>query len=97
MLTCAGPGADCSEVPNAAYVLHGVVSHLGHTATSGHYVSDVWDAETDQWRRFDDDLVTPLPKDAVLKSRADWQRGGYLLVYTHSSCFKARAASSASA
>jgi hypothetical protein len=68
---------------NGRYHLHAVVNHSGVSASSGHYVSDIYDEAKGRWQRYDDSLVTTLTQ-----LPRDWSRNCYLLVYCHSSCFR---------
>ena len=51
------------------YSLCAVVSHRGQSATSGHYVADVYNSSWSTWFRCDDSTVTPRAEDQVLPSR----------------------------
>ncbi|KAL7875098.1 hypothetical protein SRHO_G00060680 [Serrasalmus rhombeus] len=63
------------------YRLHGVVSHLGNSLDSGHYISDVAEGEGDSWLTFNDSEVSHMNESAVLKRRA---KTAYLLFYVRS-------------
>lgn len=54
--------ADRAEHAPAAvrYHLQAIVSHLGYTMDSGHYVADVRSPLDGKWREFDDSLVTEV-------------------------------------
>lgn len=45
---------------STCYRLHGVVNHLGFTASTGHFLTDVLDTEADKWLRCDDSLVSDV-------------------------------------
>ncbi|XP_049876628.1 ubiquitin carboxyl-terminal hydrolase 14 [Pectinophora gossypiella] len=62
------------------YRLQAVLTHRGRSSSSGHYVA--WVARGDGWLRCDDDNVTPVPEDEVLKlsGGGDWHCA-YLLLY----------------
>jgi len=67
-----------------SYKLQSVVSHHGSTATSGHYVADVFrsdDGLTPQWFRYDDDSVTSTTLDSVLTGSNCYN--GYILTYLY--------------
>ena len=51
---------------NDTYCLVGVVSHLGGTTHSGHYVSDVYSVERDQWLHYNDHRVNRVGEADVL-------------------------------
>ncbi|XP_034143359.1 ubiquitin carboxyl-terminal hydrolase 37-like isoform X1 [Esox lucius] len=61
------------------YQLTGIVSHLGGSMMSGHYVSDVLGA-SGQWLCCNDSQVSVSSEASVLRSRA---RSSYLLFYTY--------------
>ncbi|KAL7824603.1 hypothetical protein SRHO_G00345110 [Serrasalmus rhombeus] len=67
--------------PTGLYRLHGVVSHLGNSLDSGHYISDVAEGEGDSWLTFNDSEVSHMNESAVLKRRA---KTAYLLFYVRS-------------
>ncbi|KAL7825483.1 hypothetical protein SRHO_G00341790 [Serrasalmus rhombeus] len=71
----------CECPPTGLYRLHGVVSHLGNSLDSGHYISDVAEGEGDSWLTFNDSEVSHMNESAVLKRRA---KTAYLLFYVRS-------------
>ncbi|KAL7824847.1 hypothetical protein SRHO_G00343910 [Serrasalmus rhombeus] len=70
-----------SSLRPGLYRLHGVVSHLGNSLDSGHYISDVAEGEGDSWLTFNDSEVSHMNESAVLKRRA---KTAYLLFYVRS-------------
>ncbi|KAH9633208.1 hypothetical protein HF086_017763 [Spodoptera exigua] len=62
------------------YRLQAVLTHRGRSSSSGHYVA--WVARGDSWLRCDDDAVTPVTEEEVLKlsGGGDWHCA-YLLLY----------------
>ncbi|CAG9127343.1 unnamed protein product [Plutella xylostella] len=62
------------------YRLQAVLTHRGRSSSSGHYVA--WTRRGDAWLRCDDDAVTPVPEEEVLKlsGGGDWHCA-YLLLY----------------
>ncbi|XP_028163286.1 ubiquitin carboxyl-terminal hydrolase 14 isoform X3 [Ostrinia furnacalis] len=62
------------------YRLQAVLTHRGRSSSSGHYVA--WVARAGGWLRCDDDAVTPVPEEEVLKlsGGGDWHCA-YLLLY----------------
>merc|ERR1712096_195973 len=52
-------------LPEHSYHLHSVVSHYGASATSGHYVADVFRFDGGGWYRYDDTRVTKTDSRAV--------------------------------
>ncbi|XP_034143017.1 ubiquitin carboxyl-terminal hydrolase 25-like [Esox lucius] len=72
----------CQEEPvktSSDYQLTGIVSHLGGSMMSGHYVSDVLGA-SGQLLCCNDSQVSVSCEASVLRSRA---RSSYLLFYTY--------------
>ncbi|CAG4987022.1 ubiquitin carboxyl-terminal hydrolase 14 isoform X2 [Colias croceus] len=62
------------------YRLQAVLTHRGRSSSSGHYVA--WVARGAGWLRCDDDAVTPVTEEEVLKlsGGGDWHCA-YLLLY----------------
>lgn len=54
----------------ARYTLRAVVQHLGVTATSGHYVTDVLEGKR-QWRHYDDKDYRAITKEAAAEGRTN--------------------------
>lgn len=50
------------------YEISAVVTHLGGSVESGHYMAWVKDTE-DQWVKYDDDTVYTQPEDKVFQLR----------------------------
>lgn len=50
------------------YELHAVVTHLGNSVESGHYMAWVKDSE-EEWTKFDDDSVYQQPVEKVYHLR----------------------------
>ena len=63
------------------YELCGVVTHQGRSAEAGHYVGWVCD-RSGQWLKFNDDVVTLVSEDDILKlsGGGDWHVA-YILLY----------------
>ncbi|EDS41101.1 conserved hypothetical protein [Culex quinquefasciatus] len=63
------------------YTLQAVLTHQGRSSSSGHYVGWVRQ-KGDQWIKFDDDCVSPVDTEAILKlsGGGDWHCA-YVLVY----------------
>jgi len=72
------PNVDSRNV-STCYRLHGVVNHLGFTASTGHFLTDVLDPEADRWLRCDDSLVTDVTEDSVFAN----EREAYMFFYVH--------------
>jgi len=64
----------CRPEEPATYRLYGVIVHRGHSTRSGHYFAYARHA-TGAWYQFNDDVVTAVSEQTVLKSQA------YLLFY----------------
>jgi len=65
------------------YELYGIVTHKGRSSSAGHYVA--WtrpDPLKDEWFSFDDDKVSPVKEEDVLKlsGGGDWHTS-YVLLY----------------
>lgn len=63
------------------YTLQAVLTHQGRSSSSGHYVG--WCRHKgDQWMKFDDDVVSPVSTDEILRlsGGGDWHVA-YVLLY----------------
>ncbi|KAJ6236754.1 ubiquitin carboxyl-terminal hydrolase 14 [Anaeramoeba flamelloides] len=63
------------------YELAGIVTHIGRTIDGGHYIG--WTKKDDKtWYQFDDDTVTEIPKDDILKlsGGSEWHTN-YISIY----------------
>ena len=65
------------------YELYAVLTHKGRSSSSGHYVT--WsrpDPLSDKWYLFDDDNVSEVSEDQILKlsGGGDWHTS-YVLIY----------------
>jgi ubiquitin carboxyl-terminal hydrolase 14 len=49
------------------YEMSAVLTHLGLSVESGHYM--VWIKEKEEWIKYDDDNVYPQPEDKVFQLR----------------------------
>lgn len=63
------------------YTLQAVLTHQGRSSSSGHYVGWVRH-KGDQWMKFDDDVVSPVTSDEILRlsGGGDWHVA-YVLLY----------------
>ena len=68
-----------------SYGLVSVVSHVGSSASVGHYISSVYDIKTNQWTRYDDITAKKVKEYDV---RYDKVSDGYIYFYMHKSCIK---------
>ena len=75
------PPLDPGSNNSGHYELQAVLTHQGRSSSSGHYLA--W-AKTHNrgWLRFDDDIVTPVTEEDVLKlsGGGDWHMA-YILLY----------------
>ncbi|CAH1393070.1 unnamed protein product [Nezara viridula] len=72
---------DLGSNNSGLYTLQAVLTHRGRSSSSGHYVA--WIKHTnDTWMKCDDDVVTPVPKESILKlcGGGDWHVA-YVLLY----------------
>ncbi|XP_029786963.1 ubiquitin carboxyl-terminal hydrolase 26 [Suricata suricatta] len=67
------------------YRLIAVVSHLGKSRNSGHYISDVYDFESQMWFTYDDLEVLSIPEHVMQKARLCT---GYIFFYMHNDIFE---------
>ncbi|XP_037367819.1 ubiquitin carboxyl-terminal hydrolase 26 [Talpa occidentalis] len=68
-----------------AYRLIGVVSHLGKTPNSGHYISDAYDFERQVWFTYNDLQVSSIQEGPMQAARLCT---GYIFFYMHNEIFK---------
>ncbi|CAE8588473.1 unnamed protein product [Polarella glacialis] len=83
--------ATCPMEATASYALYAIVTHIGSTPHSGHYIclgcrsSSVAAGERDgPWQRFDDAAVSALPSEATqehLDACANGNATAYILMY----------------
>ncbi|CAF4388276.1 unnamed protein product, partial [Adineta steineri] len=72
---------DAGSNNSGFYQLNAVLTHKGRSSSSGHYVAWVRRNQT-EWLMFDDENVTPVTEEDVLKlsGGGDWHTA-YLLIY----------------
>ncbi|VCX39156.1 unnamed protein product [Gulo gulo] len=68
-----------------AYRLVGIVSHLGKTPDSGHYISDAYDFERQVWFTYNDLQVSSVQETLMLEARLCT---GYIFFYMHNEIFE---------
>ncbi|CDW59639.1 ubiquitin carboxyl terminal hydrolase 37 [Trichuris trichiura] len=61
-----------------SFRLSAVVSHIGYSSTTGHYVSDVFDWKEREWYCYDDSTVSRTSESIVQKKR---EKNGYIFFY----------------
>ncbi|KAL6101301.1 usp37 [Pungitius sinensis] len=76
--------AESGDVANS-FRLISVVSHIGSTSSSGHYISDVYDMKKQSWLTFNDLDVSRTQEAAVQRDR---DRSGYIFFYMHKDVFE---------
>lgn len=75
--------AETGALPHS-YRLISVVSHIGSTSSSGHYISDVYDIKKQAWFTYNDLEVSKIQEAAV---QSDRDRSGYIFFYMHKEIF----------
>ncbi|XP_048664950.1 ubiquitin carboxyl-terminal hydrolase 37 [Marmota marmota marmota] len=75
--------AETGNLPHS-YRLISVVSHIGSTSSSGHYISDVYDIKKQAWFTYNDLEVSKIQEAAV---QSDRDRSGYIFFYMHKEIF----------
>ncbi|XP_052004409.1 ubiquitin carboxyl-terminal hydrolase 37 [Xyrauchen texanus] len=76
--------AETGELPNS-FRLISVVSHIGSSSSSGHYISDVYDMKKQSWLTYNDLDVSRTQESTVQKDR---DRSGYIFFYMHKDVFE---------
>ncbi|XP_018091230.1 ubiquitin carboxyl-terminal hydrolase 37 isoform X3 [Xenopus laevis] len=75
--------AETGDLPHS-YRLISVVSHIGSTSSSGHYISDVYDIRKQAWFTYNDLEVSRTQETTVQNDR---DRSGYIFFYMHKDVF----------
>lgn len=68
-----------------SFRLISVVSHIGSSSSSGHYISDVYDMKKQSWLTYNDLDVSRTQEAAVQRDR---DRSGYIFFYMHKDVFE---------
>ncbi|XP_068602511.1 ubiquitin carboxyl-terminal hydrolase 37 [Brachionichthys hirsutus] len=76
--------AESGDVANS-FRLISVVSHIGSSSSSGHYISDVYDMKKQSWLTYNDLDVSRTQEAAVQRDR---DRSGYIFFYMHKDVFE---------
>ncbi|XP_035995609.1 ubiquitin carboxyl-terminal hydrolase 37-like isoform X2 [Fundulus heteroclitus] len=76
--------AEAGDLANS-YRLISVVSHIGSSSSSGHYISDVFDMKKQSWLTYNDLEVSRTQEAAVQRDR---DRSGYIFFYMHRDVFE---------
>lgn len=76
--------AECGFLLNS-FRLISVVSHIGSSSSSGHYISDVYDMKKQSWLTYNDLDVSRTQEGAVQRDR---DRSGYIFFYMHKDVFE---------
>lgn len=74
---------DLGSSNSGYYELTAVLTHKGRSSNSGHYVGWSKNQKTNQWYMFDDEDVTPMQEEDILKlsGGGDWHTA-YVLFYS---------------
>ncbi|KAB5577271.1 hypothetical protein PHYPO_G00207980 [Pangasianodon hypophthalmus] len=76
--------AETGELANS-FRLISVVSHIGTSSSSGHYISDVYDMKKQSWLTYNDLDVSRTQESTVQRDR---DRSGYIFFYMHKNVFE---------
>ncbi|KAK2839486.1 hypothetical protein Q5P01_013226 [Channa striata] len=76
--------AESGDLANS-FRLISVVSHIGNSSSSGHYISDVYDMKKQSWLTYNDLDVSRTQEAAVQRDR---DRSGYIFFYMHKDVFE---------
>ncbi|XP_056409198.1 ubiquitin carboxyl-terminal hydrolase 37-like [Hyla sarda] len=76
--------AESGELQHS-YRLVSVVSHIGSSSSSGHYISDVYDIKKQAWLTYND-LAVSRTQEATVQNERD--RSGYIFFYMHKEIFE---------
>uniref|UniRef100_A0A4W4FRN4 Ubiquitin carboxyl-terminal hydrolase n=1 Tax=Electrophorus electricus TaxID=8005 RepID=A0A4W4FRN4_ELEEL len=76
--------AESGELANS-FRLISVVSHIGTSSSSGHYITDVYDMKKQSWLTYNDLDVSRTQEATVQRDR---DRSGYIFFYMHKNVFE---------
>nr|XP_046218697.1 ubiquitin carboxyl-terminal hydrolase 37-like [Oncorhynchus gorbuscha]XP_046218698.1 ubiquitin carboxyl-terminal hydrolase 37-like [Oncorhynchus gorbuscha]XP_046218699.1 ubiquitin carboxyl-terminal hydrolase 37-like [Oncorhynchus gorbuscha] len=76
--------AESGDLANS-FRLISVVSHIGSSSSSGHYISDVYDMKKQSWLTYNDLDVSRTQEATVQRDR---DRSGYIFFYMHKDVFE---------
>ncbi|XP_063069567.1 ubiquitin carboxyl-terminal hydrolase 37 [Engraulis encrasicolus] len=76
--------AESGDLANS-FRLISVVSHIGSSSSSGHYISDVYDMKKQSWLTYNDMDVSRTQESTVQRDR---DRSGYIFFYMHKDVFE---------
>lgn len=76
--------AETGDLPNS-FRLISVVSHIGSSSSSGHYISDVYDMKKQSWLTYNDLDVSRTQESSVQRDR---DRSGYIFFYMNKDVFE---------
>uniref|UniRef100_A0A8C3G808 Ubiquitin carboxyl-terminal hydrolase n=1 Tax=Cyclopterus lumpus TaxID=8103 RepID=A0A8C3G808_CYCLU len=76
--------AESGDLANS-FRLISVVSHIGNSSSSGHYISDVYDMKKQSWLTYNDLDVSRTQEAAVQRDR---DCSGYIFFYMHKDVFE---------
>ncbi|XP_038862619.1 ubiquitin carboxyl-terminal hydrolase 37-like [Salvelinus namaycush] len=76
--------AESGDLANS-FRLISVVSHIGSSSSSGHYISDVYDMKKQSWLTYNDLDVSRTQEASVQRDR---DRSGYIFFYMHKDVFE---------
>lgn len=76
--------AESGDLANS-FRLISVVSHIGSSSSSGHYICDVYDMKKQSWLTYNDLDVSRTQESAVQRDR---DRSGYIFFYMHKDVFE---------
>ncbi|XP_017365057.1 ubiquitin carboxyl-terminal hydrolase 29 [Cebus imitator] len=71
--------------PLQAYRLISVVSHIGSSPNSGHYISDAYDFQKQAWFTYNDLCVSEISETKMQEARL---HSGYIFFYMHNGIFE---------
>ncbi len=64
--------AQVSNAPPKKYRLLGIVSHMGDSSDTGHYISDVFDCKGKEWKSYNDSAVKKVRETCIGQSYSCW-------------------------
>ena len=68
------------DSPNLIYSLYGVITHIGQSGPSAHFIASCKSPVDQKWYRYNDSIISPISNDNIQKEIIDFGTP-YILFY----------------